>query len=288
MGVGDVAHEQQRERADQRVDADLRQQPGEDRRDRRRRGVIRGRQPEEQREQGRLDAEGDQEQHCQRGHERRVRDGGQPAGQVRHVQRARHAVEQADRRQEERRRQQVERDVLDRAFELGALAAQRHQDERPHQQHFEPDVQVEDVAGQERPADPHQHRLEQRVEAERLAPDVQVGRGKHRDRQAADRRQQHHDRPEQVRDEGDAERGRPGADLGRLDAITCHGREQHSRRGEQSQRAGHAEPALHHPRAPGEQGHGRRRQRDHDRQDQQGVHSSVDRIASRSSVPTVW
>jgi hypothetical protein len=43
--------------------------------------------------------------------------------------------------------------VLDGAFHLRPLAAQDQQREGGHQQHFNPDVQVEDIAGEEGAAD---------------------------------------------------------------------------------------------------------------------------------------
>ena len=65
--------EQQREDPDQRVHADLGEQPGKRRADRRRGRVIRRRQPEEQREQPRLGAERDQKEDREYGiHARRA------------------------------------------------------------------------------------------------------------------------------------------------------------------------------------------------------------------------
>ena len=52
---------------------------------------------------------------------------------------------------------------------------QRHQHERRDQHHLEPDVQIEDVSGQERAGDAHQQNVDQRVIAERLAPRVHAG-----------------------------------------------------------------------------------------------------------------
>ena len=110
--------EQQGEDADQRVHAHLGEQAGEERRDRPRRRVVRGRQPEEQREHGGLDAERDQEQHRHGRHRTGRVSPVQLAGEVGHVQRAGHAVEDADRGQEHGRRHQVERDVLDAPVQL--------------------------------------------------------------------------------------------------------------------------------------------------------------------------
>ena len=137
--------------------------------------MIGRRQPEEQREQAGLDAKGCQKQHRQRGVEPRRPSLRPGAGQIRNVERARLAVEQSDGCQEEGRRQQVEPDVRERGVELSARAVQGHQDEGGDQHHLEPDVQVEDVAGQEGPRDPHQQHVYQRVVAERLAPRIDTG-----------------------------------------------------------------------------------------------------------------
>ena len=75
MRVIDVVHEEQRKRADERIHSNLCQQTRKDRTDGDRRGVIRHRQPEEQRKDGRFNAEGYQKQH---------RDGGGQTG-LRHL-----------------------------------------------------------------------------------------------------------------------------------------------------------------------------------------------------------
>ncbi len=156
VGVGHVLREEQGERPDQGVHADLGQQRREDRGDRQWRGVVGVRQPEEQREDGGLDPEGDQEEHGQHGDQPRLRGLPQLHGQVGHVERPHHAVQDADRAQEQGGGHQVQRKVLDRAGKLGSLPAQHEQDEGRDQQHLEPHVQVEEVTRQERAADAHQ------------------------------------------------------------------------------------------------------------------------------------
>ena len=64
------------------------------------------------------------------------------------------------------RRDQVDGDVLECRLHLRARTVQRHQHERRDQHHLEPDVEVEQVAGQERTGDAHQQDLDQRVVAE--------------------------------------------------------------------------------------------------------------------------
>ena len=78
-----------------------------------------------------------------------VTDGARPASmrrQVRHVERSRLAVEQADAHEHERRAHHAHRRVAERAVDLGAPPVERHQPERGDEHQLEPDVQVEDVA----------------------------------------------------------------------------------------------------------------------------------------------
>jgi len=126
--------------------------------------VVGRRQPEEQRKQARLDAKRDQKQDSQHRCQPIIYP---PTAdlprQVGHVQRAGHAVEDADRGQEQGRRQQVDGDVLQRAFKLLALAAQGHQHKRRDQHHLEPDIQVEHIPGQKCATDTHQQRVQQGI-----------------------------------------------------------------------------------------------------------------------------
>ncbi len=68
-----------------------------------RRRWVGGRQPEKERKDSRFDAERDEKEHRQRCDQARLDDACVKAdGQVGHVERAGHAVEDADRGQEER------------------------------------------------------------------------------------------------------------------------------------------------------------------------------------------
>ena len=103
-------------------------------------------------------------------------------------------------------------------MELRARPVQRHQHERGDQHHFEPDVEVEDVAGQEGARDAHQQDVDQRVIAEPFTARIDTGERRPRHRYADDGRHHHQQRAEEIGDQGDAERRRPGADLEDLDA----------------------------------------------------------------------
>ena len=165
VGEGNVLHEKQREDADQRVDADLREKARKDGGHRCGRGVIGGRKPEEQGKDGRLDPKGDQEEHGQGVHHCRVTGLTQGDGKVGHVQRAGFPVKDPHRRQEEGRRDEIEGYVFQRSFHLRPFASQGHEDERCDQHDLEPDVEVEDVARQKGPGHPHQQDVEKRVVA---------------------------------------------------------------------------------------------------------------------------
>ena len=76
---------------------------------------------------------------------------------------------QPRRAEQERRRQQVEADVGECGVELGTRPVQRHEHERADQHHFEPDEEIEDVAGEKRTGHAHQDQLDERVVAECFA-----------------------------------------------------------------------------------------------------------------------
>jgi len=90
--------------------------------------------------------------------------------QVRHVQRSGQSVEQADADQKQDGRDEVDGHIFDAAVELCLVAAQDQETEGGDQHHLEPDIQVEQIAGDEGTADPGQEHLEQRVISQRLTP----------------------------------------------------------------------------------------------------------------------
>ncbi len=156
---------QHHKRAQQRIDADLGQQPAEQRAGHDARRMIGGRQPEIDRKGSRLHAEGQKKQRGD-GHHRR----GRPqsirlACNVGHVERAEGAVEIAGGAQEQRRAEKVQDGVFRRAVDLLLLGAEDHQAEGSDQKHFEPDIEIEDVAGQKGAGDAAHHQQQKRVEA---------------------------------------------------------------------------------------------------------------------------
>ncbi len=149
-----------------------------------------------------------------------VRSVGQTLREIRHVERSGHSVEQPERGEKDRRGDQVDRDVLEGGLDLRAGPVQRHQHERRDQHHLEPDVQVEEVAGEEGARHAHQQDLDQRMIAERLRaadPRRRMPPPSPRRRRRRPRRTSMAD--EQIGDQRDAERRRPAAHLQHLDAL---------------------------------------------------------------------
>ena len=92
------------------------------------------------------------------------------ARELGHVERAGGAVQQPEGGEENGRRDQVDGDVLERRLHLRAGTVERHQHEGRHEHHLEPDIEVEEITGQERTGDSHEQDLEQRVVAECFTP----------------------------------------------------------------------------------------------------------------------
>ena len=107
-----VAVEDERQDADERVDADLRQEAGEEGGDRHRGRVVRGGEPEEKGEGGGLDAEGDEEERRHDAREALRRKGADRDRGVGHVERPDRPVEEPRPGEEEGRGDEVQDDVL--------------------------------------------------------------------------------------------------------------------------------------------------------------------------------
>ena len=145
-----VVGEQQRLGADDGVHADLGEQAGEDRGHRRRRRRVAVGQPEEQREDGGLDAEHDEQQHGQARCAARSGSSAILVGEVGHVHRAGRRVDERERGHEQHRRQQADDHVGHARPHLVEAPAERDEHVAGRQHHLEGDEQVEQVAGEER------------------------------------------------------------------------------------------------------------------------------------------
>ena len=141
--------EQQGFGADDRVDADLRQQSSEDRCHRGRCRWVGVGQPEGQREDRGLDAEAQQQEdvkdHLHIG--RQIRD---PLGQLRHVHGAACCVDDADRGEEDHRGHQRNDYIGDSRTDPLRRGAEGEQHIGGDEEHLEADVEVEQVSGEER------------------------------------------------------------------------------------------------------------------------------------------
>ncbi len=85
------------------------------------------------------------------------------------VERAEEPVRQPRRCHKNRRRDEVDDDVLEAFTELRQGAADQQQTVRRDQHHLERDEQVEQVAGQKRHIDAHQQKLQQRGQPQSFA-----------------------------------------------------------------------------------------------------------------------
>jgi hypothetical protein len=144
VGLG----EQQRLSADDRVHADLGQQPGEHRAHGARCRRITVRQPGEQREHRRLEAERDQQQQVEAELDA-VGQLGEPLGQHRHVQGAGCREDQRDAGDQHERLDDVQHDIGRPGTDLAVIALECQQHVAGDQQDLEPHEQVEEVAGEE-------------------------------------------------------------------------------------------------------------------------------------------
>jgi hypothetical protein len=117
--------------------------------------MVGGWQPEEHREDCGFDAKGAQEKEGDNGRVVGCPWHGQLAGKVRHVQRARQPVEQPGADQEEDGGDLTDGQILDRAFDLPARPAEDHEPKGRDQHDLKEDVEVKDVAGEERPVQAH-------------------------------------------------------------------------------------------------------------------------------------
>ena len=155
---------------------------------------IGARQPPVQGHQRGLQGE-DQEEEQRPGAQQRLvarRDLRHLPGEVGHVQRAGHGIDDADREQEQGRADEVDGDVVEAGLEPARAAAVQQEPVGGDQHHLEEHEQVEDVARQEGAVDAHELELEQRVE---VAPArVPAGDGVKHDREGEHRGQHEHRR----------------------------------------------------------------------------------------------
>ncbi len=248
--------------------------------------MVRSREPEEEGEHSGLDAE----RHQQKGREECAELGifqfVDAEREIRHVERAHGAVDQANRDEKEHRGEQVQRDILNRPFELAPLATEREQHKGRQEHQLEPDIEIEDVAGQERAAHRGEKRHREWVMPVGSAESIAGADRIEHDGKAHDGAEQHHDGCEQVGHEGDAERGWPARKEQGDDFTAAGTDEQGDRDGEIDPRCRDADRRLRNRAAPEQQADCCGEHRDEYRQrDQHGLRS-VEVMVSRSSVPT--
>ena len=232
-----------------------------------------------QRHQRGLDGKNQQQERgCQSDANRVTRiDEGYALRHVGHVQRAGLRIEGPQRKEEERRADQVVEHVLHAGPQADIAAAVDHQAIGGDQQHFEEHEEVEEVPGQEGAEDTHQLELEQRMEVPPAIVPAGTDRVKQHEK-GQHRRQQHHHRAQPVTDDDDAEGRGPVAELIQQDGAVRRGPGQPRRDGDQGQDPRHGKDALDPdmiPRGQHDEG-GQQRRQDDGRDDPMGhVRSSV-------------
>ena len=124
-------------------------------------------------------------------------------GQIGDVERAGGGVKRAKGKEKERGASEVHHHVLQPGAHPVLAAGMDHQPVRGDEQHFEKHEEVKDVAGEERAADAHELKLEQRMEMPpAIIPAGGNGVDQHDHRQHCG--QQHHERREPVEHQHDA------------------------------------------------------------------------------------
>ena len=221
--------------------------------------------------------------------------------QVGHVERAGQAVEHRHANQEQRRRRQVDGNEVQPGLHPRLARAVQQQAVGGGQHDLEKHEQVEQVAGQKGPGQPHQLKLEQRV-VMHPGP-VPAGRSVQRRRQPEHAGQHQHQRRQAVQRQHDAKRRRPVAGQvhahgGRLAQLAgpdhqSHGHHQAQKRGGNAQHQLGALLLLAH-----QQHDGSGQQRQHDGRQQQVRHGLLDQgvqgvvheglCRSCASLPSTW
>ena len=125
--------------------------------------AIGSRQPEEKREHAGFDAEGRHKEEGNHRHQFPGLMGKHFLVQMGHVQSACQTIEQSQTHEEQKRRQQVDHHVGDRPRKLGRPLAPRHETKRGHQHDLEPDIEIEEVAGQKGPTETAEQDMEKGV-----------------------------------------------------------------------------------------------------------------------------
>ena len=172
-------------------------------------GGISARQPQRQRQQGRLEAKYHQQDQgrAARHHRLHARQLRHPQGQVGQVERARDRVQQGHADQEEGRCQQVEDNVMHPGLEASLALTVHHQHVGRDQQDLEENEEVEDVASDEGATQPHQLKMEDGVEVAPMRVPPTAGVPEHR--QGHQLREHQHQRRKPVDHQHNAEGRRP-------------------------------------------------------------------------------
>ena len=223
MGIPDILREDQRKHPNEGIDAHLGQQSRKDGGHSHRRGMVRGRQPEKQRKHCGFDTKSHDEKHADSCQQSRVLHSFDFQMQVGHVQGAGYTIQQNNAAQQHHGGNQIEREIFNRPINLRFFSTQNQQGKRRDQYQFIPDVQVEKVACEKRPAHGAEQEVQQGIVTEVFAALVNIREGVKYAAQPDDRGEQNHNRTDMVSDHGDAEGRGPSPHLGDQDSILQNG-----------------------------------------------------------------
>ena len=125
--------------------------------------------------------------------------------------RSEQAIKIAGGNQKQCRGNQVEEGIFDSPVELLALGPQNQQPEGGNQQNLEPDVEIEDIAGEKRTEDPRHDQHQERVEAVTAAGVIHVAAAIYAGTERHQRRGGGEERAEQINREGNPEGRQPAS-----------------------------------------------------------------------------
>ena len=233
--------------------------------------MIGGGKPEIDGEGRGLHAESEKIHHAERHQRRRLAQSRSLARDVGHVQRAERAVEQPGRDQEQSRGDEVEHRVFGRAIDLFGFRPQDDQAEGRDQEDLEPDIEVEDVAGQERAADTRHHQEQERIETVSAAGRIDVEQRKYGGHQRHQRRRRGQRRAQRIGRERDAERRQPAAHRHHHRALIEHADEKTDIDGQKQRQRRDRDHALGARVVPEHQEHGTGEDRQGNGRDHQPV-----------------
>ena len=173
VSVAYIAHENQGENTQHRIHANFSQHAAKHSRNRRRRFHVGARQPEIQRENRAFQAKHHEENHRADGNQALILHGGNFGRQIRHVQGAHHTIKQRQGDYKHGGGKHIHNQIFERLPKLPVGATQNAKHVASHQHNFKHNVQVENIAGDERAVHAHHNTEPNRIKIVLLTGAVQ-------------------------------------------------------------------------------------------------------------------